>query len=63
MYSVIYWLNDDNTIKIAENPDGSVWIAETLIEADVKADEIVAQLGVECRTVSLDGVSGKEDDD
>jgi len=57
MYSVIYWTNNDNSVKIVQNSDGSVWIAETLIEADDKASEIEAKLGVECRTVSLEGVT------
>jgi len=57
MYSVIYWLNDGNTLKIAENPDGSVWIAEKIAEADARASEIEAQTGAECRTISLEGVT------
>ncbi len=55
MYGVIYWENDD-TLKIVQNLNGTVWIAETVEEADLKAEEIEAEKGFQCRTVSLEGV-------
>jgi len=56
VYGVIYWTNNDNTLLIAQNKDGSVWTAETIEEADAKAYEIERNLKVECRTISLESV-------
>jgi hypothetical protein len=59
MYGVIYWLPDSagGGLKIVENADGSVWIAETVIEADEKATEFELQYGYEVRTISFEGVN------
>jgi hypothetical protein len=63
MYGVIYWENDGNTLKIVSNPDGSVWIAETIKEADAKAEEISKENSEkDARAISLEGVEGDDDD-
>jgi hypothetical protein len=58
MYGVIYWENDGNMLKIVSNSDGSVWIAETIKEADAKAEEISKENSEkDARVISLEGVS------
>ena len=62
MYGVLFW-TDDDTLMIAQNSDNTVWVAETIKEADAKADEIEAAMldsegqKVECRVISLESVS------
>ena len=56
MYSVIFWEKDD-VLKIVLNPNGTVWIAETVFEADKKATEIENDKGYDVRTISLEGVN------
>jgi hypothetical protein len=58
MYSVVYWTKEGNYLNIAQNKDDSVWIANTIKEADAKAEEIEKQSGVEdARTISLESIS------
>jgi hypothetical protein len=55
-FGVIYW-DAENKLKIVENADGSVWVANTVFEADEKATELENQFGYECRTISFEGVN------
>jgi hypothetical protein len=58
LYSVVYWTKEGNYLNIAQNKDDSVWIANTIKEADAKAEEIEKQSGVEdARTISLESIS------
>lgn len=68
MYAVVYWgdikgkvvIPSDNFIQIIKNKDGSVWIADTIKQADKKANELEKKLGLEigsyARVISLDMV-------
>jgi len=56
MFGVIFWKGKSERIQIAQNKDGSVWTGNTVTEADEKATELENQFGVECRTISFQGV-------
>lgn len=52
MYAIIYWEDDDSTVKPLLNKDGSLTLFEGLDEADKTADGIP-----ESRVISINGVS------
>jgi len=39
MYTIIYWINDDECYPL-RNKNGTLWLAETLMEADKMADDV-----------------------
>jgi hypothetical protein len=58
MYGIIYWTNGDNEIHFVEREDmRALWASTDLKEADAKAYEIEDKWKVNCRVISLEGVS------
>jgi len=57
MYAIIYWPNDQ-TVKVIENKDGSLFLMETLKGADEYAEKFQQKFpGFETRVISIESVN------
>lgn len=71
MYGIIYWLNNDRCFALTNDRDGTLWLIDTLKEADTLAEllegdsyKLPAKIRinfkqddeVEARVVNLEGV-------
>ena len=56
MYMIIYWPGNDK-IYALQNADKTIWLAETLEEADKKANHLEKlNNNLEARVISIEGV-------
>ena len=56
MYMIIYWRGDDKIYALL-NTDKTIWLAETLEEADKKANHLEKlNNNLEARVISIEGV-------
>lgn len=54
MYAIIYWKSDDQVFA-RTNPNGTLELFETLMEADIVANELDIGTGYEARVITLWG--------